>query len=70
MPISPRERLAKVLDGSEVPRAFSARLSVPASDVRLTMAGAGLRRRWERATRSEREPRDRTRQSGCLRCQI
>jgi 2OG-Fe(II) oxygenase superfamily len=41
MPIIPRERLAKILDGSQAPGAFSAQLSVPAGDVRLTVAGAG-----------------------------
>ncbi len=41
MPITPRERLARVLDGSSAPGAFSAQLSVPARDVRLTVAGAG-----------------------------
>ena len=41
MPITPRERLARVLDGSQVPGAFSAQLSVPARDVRLMVAGAG-----------------------------
>src|ERR1700736_4781001 len=41
MPITPRERLARVLDGSQPPGAFSAQLSVPARDVRLTLAGAG-----------------------------
>ena len=41
MPIAPRERLARVLDGSQAPGAFSAQLSVPARDVRLTVAGAG-----------------------------
>ena len=41
MPITPRERLARVLDGSQAPGAFSAQLSVPATDVRLTVAGAG-----------------------------
>jgi hypothetical protein len=41
MPVTPRERLARVLDGSQPPGAFSARLSVPARDVRLTVAGAG-----------------------------
>ena len=41
MPITPRERLARVLDGSQPPGAFSAQLSVPARDVRLTVAGAG-----------------------------
>ena len=41
MPVTPRERLARVLDGSRVPGAFSAQLSVPARDVRLTVAGAG-----------------------------
>src|SRR6266700_2492474 len=40
MPITPGERLARVLDGSQ-PGAFSAQLSVPARDVRLTVAGAG-----------------------------
>ena len=41
MPVTPRERLTRVLDGSQVPGAFSAQLSVPARDVRLTVAGAG-----------------------------
>ena len=41
MPITPRERLARVLDGSQAPGAFSALLSVPARNVRLTVAGAG-----------------------------
>jgi hypothetical protein len=41
MPITPRERLARVLDRSQAPGAFSAQLSVPARDVRLTVAGAG-----------------------------
>ena len=41
MPITPRERLARVIDGSQAPGAFSAQLSVPARDVRLTVAGAG-----------------------------
>jgi len=41
MPVTPRERLARVLDGSPVPGAFSALLSVPAGDVRLAVAGAG-----------------------------
>ena len=41
MPITPRERLARVLDGSPAPGAFSVQLSVPARDVRLTVAGAG-----------------------------
>jgi hypothetical protein len=41
MPIMPRERLARVLDGSSAPGAFSAQMSVPARDVRLTVAGAG-----------------------------
>jgi hypothetical protein len=41
MPVTPRERLARVLDGSQAPGAFSAQLSVPARDVRLTVAGAG-----------------------------
>jgi hypothetical protein len=41
MPITPRERLARVLDGSQPPGAFTAQLSVPAKDVRLTVAGAG-----------------------------
>ena len=42
MPITPRERLAKILDGSQAPGAFSAQLSVPARDVGLTVAGAGI----------------------------
>jgi hypothetical protein len=41
VPITPRERLARVLDGSQAPGAFSTQLSVPARDVRLTVAGAG-----------------------------
>src|ERR1700729_4217196 len=41
MPITPRERLARVLDGSQAPGGFSAQLSGPARDVRLTVAGAG-----------------------------
>jgi 2OG-Fe(II) oxygenase superfamily len=41
MPITPRERLTRVLDGSRAPSAFSAQVSVPARDVRLTVAGAG-----------------------------
>lgn len=41
MPITPRERLARVLDGSQPPGAFSVQLTVPARDVRLTVAGAG-----------------------------
>ena len=41
MPITPGERLARVLDGSQAPGAFSAQLSVPARDVSLTVAGAG-----------------------------
>ena len=41
MPVMPRERLARVLDGSRGPGAFSAQLSVPARNVRLTVAGAG-----------------------------
>jgi len=41
MPITPRERLARVLDGSPAPGAFSTQLSVPAREVRLTVAGAG-----------------------------
>ena len=41
MPITPRERLARVLDGSQAPRAFSVQLSVSARDVRLAVAGAG-----------------------------
>ena len=40
MSITPRERLARVLDGSPAPGAFSAQLSVPAREVRLTVAGA------------------------------
>jgi hypothetical protein len=42
MPITSRERLARVLDGSPAPGAFSVEVSVPARDVRLTVAGAGL----------------------------
>ena len=47
MPITPRERLARVLDGSQARGVYSAQLSVPAGDVRLTVAGAGqpVRRR-------------------------
>src|SRR5215472_11811268 len=41
MPVTPRERLARVLDGSPAPGAFSAQLFVPARDVQLTVAGAG-----------------------------
>lgn len=41
MPITPRERLARALDGSRAPGAFSTQLSVPARGVRLTVAGAG-----------------------------
>lgn len=41
MPLTAGERLARVLDGSPAPGAFSALLSVPARDVRLTVAGAG-----------------------------
>jgi hypothetical protein len=41
MPITPGERLARVLAGSPAPGAFSVQLSVPARDVRLTVAGAG-----------------------------
>ena len=41
MPITPRERLARVLDGSQAPGAFSAQLSVPARDVRLDGGGRG-----------------------------
>jgi hypothetical protein len=41
MPITPRDRLARVLGGSKEPGAFSAQLSVPARDVRLTVAGVG-----------------------------
>src|SRR5215469_16594112 len=41
MSLAPRERLVRVLDGSLAPGAFSAQLSVPARDVRLTVAGAG-----------------------------
>ncbi len=42
MPITARERLARVLDGSQAPGAFSVQLSVPTRGVRLTVAGAGL----------------------------
>ena len=41
MPITPRERLARVLDGSQPPGAFSVQLPVPARDVRLAVVGAG-----------------------------
>jgi hypothetical protein len=41
MPITARVRLARVLDGSQAPDAFSAQLSVPAREVRLAVAGAG-----------------------------
>ena len=41
MPITAKERLARVLDGSEAPGAFSVQLSVPAGDVGLTVTGAG-----------------------------
>src|SRR6266568_2749066 len=41
MPITSRERLARVLDGSPAPGEFSVQLSVPARDVRLAVAGAG-----------------------------
>src|SRR5260370_40027687 len=41
MTITPRDRLARVLDGAQAAGAFSAQLSVPARDVRLTVAGAG-----------------------------
>ena len=41
MPMKPRKRLARVLDGSQAPGAFSAQLSVSAGDVRLAGAGAG-----------------------------
>ena len=41
MPITPRERLVRVLSGSKPPGAFSVQLSVPARDVRLAVAGAG-----------------------------
>jgi hypothetical protein len=41
MPITSRERLARVLDGSPVPGAFSVQLSLPAGDVRLAVAAAG-----------------------------
>ena len=34
MPVTPRERLVRVLDGWRVPGAFSAQLSVPTRDVR------------------------------------
>jgi hypothetical protein len=37
MPITPRERLARVLGGSKAPDPFSAQLTVPARDVRLTV---------------------------------
>jgi 2OG-Fe(II) oxygenase superfamily len=41
MPITPRERLARVLDGSKAPSAFCTQLSVPARGVQLTLADAG-----------------------------
>src|SRR5260370_31840749 len=41
MPITPRERLARVLGGSEAAGAFSGQLAVPARDVRLRVGGAG-----------------------------
>lgn len=41
MPTTPKERLARLLAGAQAPSAFSAQLSVPAADVRLTVAGAG-----------------------------
>lgn len=41
MPTTARQRLARILDGAQAPGAFSAQLSVPARDVRLTVAGAG-----------------------------
>jgi hypothetical protein len=41
MPITSRERLARVLDGSKAPAAFSAQLSVPARGIQLTVANAG-----------------------------
>ena len=41
MPTRARERLARVLGGSQAPGAFSAQLSVPVRDVRLMLAGAG-----------------------------
>src|SRR5215467_8379915 len=41
MPITARERLARVLGGSPGPGAFSVRLSVPARGVRFTVTGAG-----------------------------
>ena len=41
MPITPRERLARVLAGSRPPAAFSAQLSLPARNIGLTVAGAG-----------------------------
>lgn len=41
MPITARERLARVLDGPQAPGAFSAQLSVPARAVQLAVAGAG-----------------------------
>lgn len=41
MPITARERLARVLDGSQAPGAFSVQLSVPARGVQLVVTGAG-----------------------------
>jgi hypothetical protein len=41
MPITPRERLARALDGSQAPAAFSAQLSLPPRNVQLTVADVG-----------------------------
>jgi hypothetical protein len=41
MPITPRQRLARALDGSLAPVAFSAQLSLPATNVQLTVADVG-----------------------------
>jgi hypothetical protein len=42
MPITPRERVARVLDGSQAPGSFSTQIAVPARDVQVTVAGVGL----------------------------
>jgi hypothetical protein len=41
MPITPRERLARVLDGSRASAAFSTQLSLPARNVQLTVTDVG-----------------------------
>ncbi len=42
MPTTPGGRLARVLGGSHAPGAFSAQLSVPASDIRFTADDARM----------------------------